>query len=95
MATTPTGAAASAAITAAEQILPAVIAAAGAAASPQVAAITELAPIAVNLLQSAMQLQSAGAMTGDQLAALFATIGQGVQSTHDAWTALNEKGAAA
>jgi hypothetical protein len=73
----------------AEQLLPSVIAGVAAAADPKVAAIVQVAPIAMQLLQSAMQLESAGALTGDQLAAMFANIGKGVQATHDAWTALN------
>ncbi len=73
----------------AEALLPTILAAAGTAASPQAAAIVALAPIALQFLQSAMQLQQAGAMTSDQLAALFASIGQGIQSSHDKWAAMN------
>lgn len=66
-------------------VLPAV-AAAAAIANPQAAAT---ASIVVQLLQTAMQLQSAGVMTPDQLATLFADIGKGIASTHAQWTALN------
>ena len=60
-----------------------------AATSPQGAAIVALAPLAIKFLQSAMQLQQAGAMTAEQLVGLFATIGQGVQSSHAQWAAMN------
>lgn len=77
------------AVQTAEVLLPTILAAAGTAASPQVAGIVALAPVAMQLLQSAIQLQSVGAMTSDQLAALFASIGQGIHATHDKWVALN------
>lgn len=73
-----------------EQMLPA-LAAAVAASSPQAASIAALAPIAMQLMQSAIQLHSAGAMSPDQLATLFGTIGAGVQATHNQWAALNAK----
>ncbi len=60
-----------------------------AAASPQAASVAALAPVAIQLLQLAMQLQSAGAMSQSQLAGLFSQIGQGVQQTHNAWVAMN------
>jgi hypothetical protein len=47
-----------------EQMLPA-LAAAVAATNPQAASIAALAPIAMQLMQSAMQLHSAGAMSPD------------------------------
>ena len=60
-----------------------------AASSPAAASAAALAPIALQFLQSAQQIQAAGLMTADQLAATFASIGQGVQATHNAWAALN------
>jgi len=72
----------------AEALAP-VILAAGSAANPQVAAVVALAPIALAFLQSATQLEQAGAMTPAQLASLFLSVGQGVQSTHEKWLALN------
>lgn len=65
-----------------------------AAGSPQVAAVVALAPVAIQLLQSATQLQQAGVLPPEQLAALFASIGQGIQSTHDKWAAMNAADAA-
>lgn len=74
----------------AEQLLPTLLSAAS-VSSPAAAGITALAPVAMQLMQSAMQLHSAGAMSADQLATLFGTIGAGVQTTHDQWAALNAK----
>ena len=65
------------------------IASVAAIASPQAATVAALAPIAISMLNNAVQLTQAGAMTQDQLAALFQTIGQGVQSIHKQWAALN------
>lgn len=65
-----------------------------AAGSPQVAAVVALAPVAIQLLQSATQLQQAGVLPPEQLAALFASIGQGIQSTHNQWAAMNAADAA-
>lgn len=65
-----------------------------AAGSPQVAAVVALAPVAIQLLQSAMQLQQAGVLPPEQLAALFASIGQGIQSTHNQWATMNAADAA-
>ena len=71
------------------------IAVAGALApvSPQGAAIVALAPIALSFFDAAIKLQAAGAMTTAQLAGLFASVGQGIQATHDAWAALDNKAA--
>jgi hypothetical protein len=66
-----------------------------AATDPKVAAIVALAPVAIQLLQSATQLQQAGVLPPEQLAALFASIGTGIQSTHDQWAAMNAADAAA
>ena len=60
-----------------------------ATASPAAASAAALAPIALQFLQSAMQVQNAGLMTPDQLAAEFATIGQQVAATHAQWALLN------
>ncbi len=61
-----------------------------AGANPEVALAVKLVPVAIQLLQSAQQITEAGAMTPDQLAALFAQIGQGVMSAHNAWAAMNQ-----
>lgn len=90
--TDQTNVAAQTALQTAEGMAPLILAAAGAAASPQAAAIIALAPVALQFLQSATQLQQAGAMTPAQLAGLFLSIGQGVQSTHDKWAAMNAAG---
>lgn len=65
-----------------------------AAADPRVAAIVGLAPLALDLLQKAMQAQQAGLLPADQLAALFASVGAGIQSTHNAWAQMNAADAA-
>jgi hypothetical protein len=65
------------------------------ATDPKVAAVVALAPVALQLLQSATQLQQAGILPADQLASLFASIGRGIQSTHDQWAAMNAADAAA
>lgn len=65
-----------------------------AAGDPKVAAIVMLAPVALQLLQSATQLQQAGVLPPEQLAGLFASIGRGIQSTHDEWAAMNAAEAA-
>jgi hypothetical protein len=65
-----------------------------AAADPRVAAIVGLAPLALDLLQKAMQAQQAGLLPADQLAALFASVGTGIQSTHNAWAQMNAADAA-
>lgn len=59
------------------------------ATNPNVAAAAALVPIALQLLQAAQQMQRAGAMSQQDLAALFATVGQGVQASHTQWAALN------
>jgi hypothetical protein len=65
-----------------------------AAGSQQVAAVVALAPVAIQLLQSATQLQQAGVLPPEQLAALFTSIGQGIQLTHDQWQRMNAADAA-
>lgn len=64
---------------------------AGSISNPGVASAVMLAPLAIQFMQMGLQLQQAGAMTPEQLAALFATVGVGIQSTHDRWTAMNNK----
>ena len=49
----------------------------------------EVAPLVLQLLQLATQLHSVGTMTDQQLADLFASVGAGVQTTHNAWVAMN------
>jgi hypothetical protein len=59
------------------------------ASNPNAAAIAQIAPVALQFLQTASLLHNAGAMTSQQLADLFSTIGNGVQTTHNAWAAMN------
>lgn len=68
----------------AEALIPAML-----LANPAAAKAAEVVPLAIQLLQTASQLQQAGAMTEEQLAALFSQIGQGIQSTHQKWVAMN------
>jgi len=72
----------------AETLAPTLLAVAG-ATDPKLAAVTALAPIAITFLQDAIQLQNIGVMTPEQLAALFANVGQGIQASHTAWAAMN------
>jgi hypothetical protein len=65
-----------------------------AATDPKVAAVVALAPLAVDLLQKATAAQQAGLLPPEQLAALFASIGQSIQSTHSQWAAMNAADAA-
>lgn len=60
-----------------------------AASDPKVAAVVALAPLALQLLQTATAAQQAGLLSDAQLAGLFASIGSGIQSTHAQWAALN------
>jgi hypothetical protein len=76
----------------AEAMAPAILAAAG-AANPGLAGAAALAPVALQLLQAATQFQQAGAMTPAQLAAVFATVGAGIKTSHDAWVAGTTKAA--
>ena len=50
----------------------------------------QVAPLVLSLLQTATQLHSVGTMSDQQLADLFASVGAGVQVTHNAWVAMNE-----
>lgn len=77
----------------AEELAPvalAVAAAAAGAGSGETALAVKLAPIALQTLQSALQLSQAGALSPAQLAALFSQIGAGIQQTHNQWEALNQ-----
>lgn len=65
-----------------------------ASTDPKLAAAVALAPLAVDLLQKATAAQQAGLLPPEQLAALFASIGQGIQSTHSQWAAMNAADAA-
>lgn len=60
-----------------------------AAVDPQAAAALQVAPVALQLLQAAQTMASAGAMTQEQLAALWAQIGQGIAESHNTWLAMN------
>ncbi len=71
-------------------VAPALLAIAS-AADPKVAGAMQLAPLAIQALQSLSQLAQAGVMTPDQLAQMFAQIGQGIQTTHNAWKAMDEQ----
>lgn len=64
------------------------------AADPKVAAITAAATLGLNLLQAATAAQQAGMIPADQLSALFLAVGQGIQSTHLQWAAMNAADAA-
>jgi len=81
------------ALATAEAMAPALIAAA-VVANPQAASIAQMAPIMLQLMQTATQLHGVGAMTDDQLAALFANVGAGVAATHATWSAMNVQAAA-
>lgn len=65
-----------------------------AAIDPKVAIVAELAPLAIQLLQAATAAQQAGLIPAEQLAGLFASVGTGIQSTHDEWVAMNRTDAA-
>jgi hypothetical protein len=79
-----------------ESLLPTILASAGAAAAvgsasnPAVASALALAPVAIQAIQLAQQFVNAGAMTQDQLAALFVTIGANLQNAHNQWAAMNQ-----
>ncbi len=48
-----------------------------------------LIPVALTLMQGAIQLQQAGAMTEAQLVTLFTQVSAGIQSAHAQWIAMN------
>lgn len=60
-----------------------------AAADPRVAAVVALTPIAIQLLQTALAARQAGLISDEQLAALWASSSQNIQSTHAQWQAMN------
>ena len=62
--------------------------------SPQGAAIVALAPIALDLLNAAAKAHSVGLMTDAQLAALFASVGVSIASTHAEWVSMDAADAA-
>lgn len=65
-------------------------AAALAATDPKAAALLLLAPVAVQLLENITAMQAAGTMSMEEIQASFAKISANVQSTHDAWVAMNK-----
>jgi hypothetical protein len=77
-----------------EALAPTILAA-GIASNPNTAAIASLAPVALQFLQSATALQQAGALSPEQLAYMFSSMGQGIQTTHDKWAAMDVADAAA
>lgn len=78
----------STALQTAEVLAPSILAAV-AASDPRVAAVAQFAPVALQLLQSAIQLQQAGVISSTELASMFGSIGNGIQSTHLQWAAMN------
>lgn len=66
-----------------------------AAADPKVAAIVAAASLANTLLQAATAATEAGMLPPDQLIGLYASLGPGLQSTHNQWVAMNAANAAA
>lgn len=79
--------------TVAETAAPVILAAA-LASNPNAKAIAELAPVALQLLQTANTLHNAGAMSQQQLADLFSSVGAGLKASHDAWVAMDAPKAA-
>lgn len=77
----------STALSTAAQLLPTILLA-SAGSAPGVASAAALAPVALQLLQSATQFANAGVMTHDQLAALFTTIGANIKASHDQWVTM-------
>jgi hypothetical protein len=71
----------------AEAAAPAVLAAA-ATTDPRLSAAVQLAPIAAQALQNAIQDAQAGNMTADQLVARFQQISAAISKTHSDWEAL-------
>lgn len=65
-------------------------AAAIAVTDPKAAAAVALAPFIVQMLTAATQMQQAGTLTPAALADLFASIGAGIQGTHNEWAALDK-----
>ena len=65
-----------------------------AAADPKVAAVVALTPLAIQLLQTAATAQQAGLISDDQLAGLWASSSQNIQTAHAQWAAMNAADAA-
>jgi hypothetical protein len=65
------------------------IMAAGIAANPQTAQVAAVAGIALQFLQSANEAHKAGLLTSAELSDFYVKVGQRLQSTHDAWIAMN------
>lgn len=57
------------------------------------AALGVLVPVATQLIHAATALHQAGVLPPAQLAELFTTIGADIERTHEAWAALDTKGA--
>src|SRR5574337_1096646 len=76
------------ALQAAEVVAPVALAAA-AAVDPRAALALQLAPAAVQAVNSVMQLSQAGVMTPEQLQTLWQQIGEGVLKAHSDWAAMN------
>lgn len=73
----------------ANTLAPTAEAIAAATGGPTGQAAAALLPVALTVMQGALQLQQAGALDQTQLAALFSSIAAGVQSAHTKWLALN------
>lgn len=71
-----------------------IAAAAATIASPQnavaISAVASLTPLAVSMLQNALTLSQAGAMSDAQLTQLFTTVAAGLETVHKDWIAKNE-----
>jgi hypothetical protein len=74
----------------AEALAPTILGvAAVASGNPELAMAVKLAPLALQFMQSASQLANAGVLSPADLAALFAKVGVGIQTTHNAWAAMD------
>ncbi len=76
-------------------IITAVVAAAGAsaAANPASAVITALAPVALQLIQAATQMQAANAMSAQELQDMWTQVAAGITQAQSAWNTMNKQGA--
>lgn len=66
------------------------VSAALAPTDPRLAAIVGVAPLITQFLDAAAKIQQSGALTPDQLAALFASVGQSVEQTQAQWDTMTE-----
>lgn len=75
-------------------IITAVVAAAGAgaAANPASAVITALAPVALQLIQAATQMQAANAMSAQELQDMWTQVASGITQAQSAWNTMNKQG---